>query len=224
MVHQIRLTTRCASTMAADTILSGLLHGRRRTPTSSLLPPHPPKDCACPWTTLTLSENQQPLQKPTYSDVLQAPPLNHKCFDQCARRMPLTTSPKPFSRNTSYARRLRQGSWQWQSLAHRIELLLPSPTISPTPAPTTPHHFNPIIQWLPTLCLTAPPTPTNDDPIHETDNPIHLMPITQLTTYHLTATITTAMTIHLHPLLPSHNNTLYPLSDPSFNCKLLPLP
>jgi hypothetical protein len=101
MVRQIRLTTRCASTMAAGTMLSGLLHGRRRTSIPSLLPPRPPKDCACPWTTLTLPENQHPLGKSTYSDVLRAPPPNHKHFDQCAQRMPLITSTKPSSRNTS---------------------------------------------------------------------------------------------------------------------------
>jgi hypothetical protein len=59
-----------------------------------------------------------------------------------------------------------------QSLAHRIKLLLHSLIISPTPAPTTTHHFDPITQWLPKLCLTVPPTPTDDDPTHETDNPI----------------------------------------------------
>ncbi len=52
----------------------------------------------------------------------------------------------------------------------------------------------------------------------------HLMLITQLTTFHLTATIMTMMKIHLHPPLSSHNNTLYQLSDPLFHCKLLPLP
>jgi hypothetical protein len=66
MVCQIRLTT----TMVAGVALSGLLQGRKRTLTPSLLLPRPPKGYAFPWTTQTLPETQQPLKKPTYSDVL----------------------------------------------------------------------------------------------------------------------------------------------------------
>ncbi len=70
MVCQICLTTQCASTMVAGITLYGLLHGHKCTLTPSLLPSHPPKGYACPWTTLTLPKTQQLLQKPTYSNVL----------------------------------------------------------------------------------------------------------------------------------------------------------
>jgi hypothetical protein len=174
MVHQIRLMTQCASTMMADVMLSGLLHGRWHTPTPSLLPPCTLKDFACPWTGLAVSENQQPLplQKPTYSDVLQVPPPKNKHLCHCVQYAPPINSPMPSSWKISYARCLQNGSWQWQSLAHRIDLLLSPPIISPTPTPTNPNHFDTITQWLPTLCLIAPPPSTTDNPTHETNNPI----------------------------------------------------
>jgi hypothetical protein len=79
----------------------------------------------------------------------------------------------PFSYTISFAKSLRQGSWQWQSLAHRIDLLLPPTTTSPTPTPTTP--FDTITHWLPTICLIKSPTsatndPTADNTIHHPDN------------------------------------------------------
>ena len=154
MVCKLHLTTRCGSTMAAGTMLSGHLHGRQHTPRPLTLPPHTPKDAACPWTALALPE-----------------PPRHKRFSRPARRNPSTIPSMLFSRKISYPRCLRRGSWQWQSLAHRLALLLPSPITSPTTTPITPHTFDPIAQWLPTLYSTAPSSSTNDNPTHAADDP-----------------------------------------------------
>ena len=60
MVRKLHLTTRCGSTMAAGTMLSGLLHGRRHTSTPSIIPPRTTKATTYPWTTVALSESDQP--------------------------------------------------------------------------------------------------------------------------------------------------------------------
>ena len=49
MVRKLHLITRCGSTMAAGTTLSGLLHGRRHTPTPSIIPPRTPKAPGRQW-------------------------------------------------------------------------------------------------------------------------------------------------------------------------------
>ena len=86
MVRQLQLTTRCASTMEAGSTLTGLLHGRRHTPTPLLLPSRVPKDTTCPWTALALPDSIHPSKKTTYADVLRAPPPRRKRLHRLARR------------------------------------------------------------------------------------------------------------------------------------------
>ena len=168
MVRKLHLTTRCGSTMAAGMALSGLLHGRRHTPTPSIIPPRTPKATTCPWMTVALSESNQPSSKPTYSAVLRAPPPRHNSHTQLIRRRPPNILSAPIQWITSHFRRLRRGTWRWQSLAHHLDLLLPLPPTSSSNnhTPTIHHDFDPITQWLPTL-YTSPSS--HDDFTHSTD-------------------------------------------------------
>ncbi len=168
MVRKLHLTTRCGSTMAAGRMLSGLLHSRRHTPTPSLIPPRTPKATTCPWTTLALAESNHPSRKPTYSAVLRAPPPRRNFRIRLIHRRPPTILSTPTQWKISHFRRLRRGTWRWQSLVHHLDLLLllPPPSSS-THTPTTHHDFNPITQWLPTLYTS----PSNDDFTHSTDAP-----------------------------------------------------
>ena len=153
--------------MAAGTTLSGLLHGRRHTPTPSLVPPRAPRATTCPWTTLALHEPDHPLRKRTHSTVLRATPQRsriHICLIRCRP----TKLHAPTQWTPPHFRRLRRGTWRWQSLAHRLDLLLPLPPhISPIHTPTTQHDFDPITQWLPTLCNSF----SNDDFTSSMDDP-----------------------------------------------------
>ena len=167
MVRQLQLTTRCTPTMVAGSTLTGLLHGRRHTPTPLLLPSRVPKDSTCPWTALALSDSIHPSRKTTYADVLRAPPPRRKRLHRPARRDCRRTLP-PSPRRP---RRLRRGSWRWQSLVHRLDLLLPPPSPPPTTTPNNPDNFDPITQWLPTLYSVTPSSPIDTHPIHASDYP-----------------------------------------------------
>jgi hypothetical protein len=159
MVRSLQLTTRCAATMvAAGGTLSGLLHGRRYTLPLSLLP-HRPPNSECPWTSLTLPPKLQTPQKLTYKDVLQNPPPRNKRRGRRHPPNPPFQSPTPSPLMAAFAKRLRRGSWRWQSLAHRLELLLPIVDTSHNTAPDTnlipSTHSDPITHWLPTFCSIA---------------------------------------------------------------------
>ncbi len=152
MVHSLQLTTRCAITMVAVIgTLSGLLHGRRDTLPPSLLP-HCPPNSVCPWTLLTLCLKPQTPQKLTYRDVLWTPPPRNKRRSRCQLPNPPFQSPTPSPLVTAFAKRLWRGSWQWQSLAHHLDLLLPTADTSHNTAPTTNPipiaHSDPITHWL----------------------------------------------------------------------------
>jgi len=82
----------------------------------------------------------------------------------CGRRRTLPPSPQR-------PRRLRRGSWRWQSLAHRLDLLLPPPSPPPTTIPNKLDNFDPIAQWLPTLYSVTPSPPPDTHPIHASDYP-----------------------------------------------------
>ncbi len=141
MVRKLHLITQCSSIMAAGTTLSGLLHGRRHTPTPSLVPPRAPRATTCPWTTLALPEPDHPLRKRTYSTVLRATPQRSKIHICLIRRRP-TKLHALMQWTPPHFRRLRQGTWRWQSLAHRLDLLLPLPPhISPILNPNSLFHF-----------------------------------------------------------------------------------
>ena len=180
MVRYLHLKTRYASTMAARTLLIGLLHRRWHTQIPLLLPSHIPKS-TCPWTVPVLPNHLYPPTILTYADpptiltyaaVLRTPSLHRKrpptprCkrlqFHQlicCGREKRILPSPQR-------TQRLRRGSWQWQSLAHRLDLLLPLPTSTPTTTSIIPDNFDPIACWLPTLCSVTSSPSSDTHPNH----------------------------------------------------------
>ena len=191
MVRYLCLKTRYASTMAAGTPPIGLLHGRQHTRPPLLLPSHIPKS-TCPWTVPgVLPNHHHPPTIPIYAD----PPtiLTYAEVLSLHRKRPPTPRRKRLKYHQlicygrgrklpspQHARRLRRGSWRWQSLAHRLDLLLPLPATTPTITPIIPDNFDPIASWLPTLCsaTSAPSYDThsnhtysmNDTFTHDDDN------------------------------------------------------
>ena len=180
MVHSLQLATRCAVTMTvAGGTPSGLLHGRRNTLQPSLLP-HRPPNSACPWTSLALSSKPQTPQKLTYRDVLRAPPPRKKRRICHHPPSPPFQSPTPSPLATSFAKRLQRGGWRWQSLAHCLDLLLPTADTLCNTAPTTNSipfaQSDPITHWLPTPCLiTTSQASLDNDTDCETGSDISLI-------------------------------------------------
>jgi len=117
---------------------------------------------------MALPESDHPSRKTTYSAVLRAPPPRHTFRIRLIRRRPPTILSTLTQWKLSHYRRLRRGTWRWQSLAHRLDLLLPLPPTSSSNnhTPTIHHDFDPITQWLPTLY--TPPSSHNDF-THSTD-------------------------------------------------------
>ena len=179
MVRYLRLKTRYASTMVAGTPPIGLLHGRQHT-LPPLLPPSRIPKSTCPWTVPAVLPNyHHPPTNPiyadpptilTYAEVLslhrKRPPTPRRkrikyqqliCYER-GRKLP---SPQ-------HARRLRRGSWRWQSLlivlisSSLSQLqLLPSPYSSQTTSIRSLPGYPPSVwphQNLPTTPIPTTPT------------------------------------------------------------------
>jgi len=162
MVRLLRLTTRCASTMATGTSLRGLLHGRQHTPTPLLLPPRTPKCLTCPWTALALIGHCPRLRTHTYSEVLCAPPsTKHRHSRRRTNRIFQSIPPPPTSHKSLFSsKRPRRGNLRWQLLVHRLTLLLPSIIHQPSPTIILP-QLDPVTNWLPTSYSTQTHHHTN---------------------------------------------------------------
>ncbi len=134
MVRQIRLSTRCAVTMATGGPLHGLLHGRRDTHVPHALPFGRPPRVDCPWTSIVpsppvdLSHTMM-----TYSNAVQCMSRPSQRRYSCIRHWPLPSPAKPV--HPLFARPLRRGEWLWHALLHRLESLLSPKIVMAQPHP-----------------------------------------------------------------------------------------